>query len=55
MKYDNEKNFNHEFSKNDTVDYTALVEKKQARNKNLKIKKEYQILFKRNKRLQISF
>ena len=38
---DNEKTFNHEFSENDAVDYTALVEKKRARNKNLKIKKKY--------------
>ena len=35
----NEKIFNHEFNENDVVDYTALVEKKRARNKNLKIKK----------------
>ena len=52
---DNEKVFGHEFSENDVVDYTALVEKKRARNKNLKAKREYQILLKRNKRLQISF
>ena len=52
---DNEKTFNHEFNKKDAVDYTALVEKKRARNKNLKIKKEYQILLKKNKRLQTSF
>ena len=51
---DNEKIFSHEFSENDIVDYTALVEKKRARNKNLKIKKEYQILLKKNKRLQTS-
>ena len=38
---DNEKTFNHEFNENDAVDYTALVEKKRARNKNLKIKREY--------------
>ena len=38
---DNEKTFNHKFSENNVVDYTALVEKKQARNKNLKIKKKY--------------
>ena len=37
----NEKTFNYEFSKNDAVDYTALVKKKQAKNKNLKIKREY--------------
>ena len=48
-------NFNHEFSENDAVDYIALVEKKRARNKNLKIKREYQILLKRNKRLQTFF
>ena len=52
---DNEKIFSHEFSKNDAVDYTAFVEKKRARNKNLKIKREYQILLKKNKRLQIFF
>ena len=50
-KNDNEKIFNHEFSKNDAVDYIALVEKKRARNKNLKVKREYQILLKRNTRL----
>ena len=42
---DNKKTFNHEFSKDDAVDYIALVEKKRAQNKNLKTKKEYQILF----------
>ena len=52
---DNKKTFNHEFSENDAVDYTALVKKERARSKNLKIKREYQILLKRNKRLQISF
>ena len=51
-KDDNEKNSNHEFSENDAVDYVALVEKKRARSRNLKIKKEYQILLKKNKRLQ---
>ena len=40
-KDDNEKIFNHEFSENDTVDYTALVEKERARNKNLEAKREY--------------
>ena len=54
-KNDNKKIFNHKFSENDVVNYIALVEKKRARNKNLKIKKEYQILLKRNKRLQIFF
>ena len=54
-KNDNEKTFNCEFSENDAVDYTALVEKKRARNKNLKVKRKYQILSKRNKRLQILF
>ena len=54
-KNDNEKIFNHEFSENDAVDYIALVEKKQAQNKNLKIKREYQILLKKNKRLQTFF
>ena len=38
---DNEKIFSHEFSENDVVDYTALVEKKRARNKNLKVKRKY--------------
>ena len=52
---DNEKTFNHEFSENDAVDYIALVEKKRARSKNLKVKREYQILLKKNKRLQILF
>ena len=46
-KNDNEKTFNYEFSENDTVDYTALVEKKRARNKNLETKREYQILLKK--------
>ena len=55
MKNDNEKIFSHEFSENDAVDYTAFVEKKRAQNKNLKIKREYQILLKRNKRLQTFF
>ena len=40
-KNDNKKTFNHEFSENDAVDYTALVEKKRARSKNLKVKREY--------------
>ena len=52
---DNEKTFSHEFSENNTVDYTAFVEKKRARSKNLKAKREYQILLKKNKRLQTSF
>ena len=52
---DNEKIFSHEFSEENAVNYTALVEKKRARSKNLEIKREYQILLKRNKRLQISF
>ena len=52
---DNKKIFNYKFSENDAVDYTALVEKKRTRSKNLKIKKENQILLKRNKRLQIFF
>ena len=51
----NEKIFSHEFSENDAVDYIALVEKKRAQSKNLEIKREYQILLKKNKRLQISF
>ena len=55
MKDDNEKTFNYKFNENDAVDYIALVEKKRARNKILNAKKEYQILLKRNKRLQISF
>ena len=40
-KNDNEKNSNYEFSENDVVDYATLVEKKRARNKNLKIKRKY--------------
>ena len=51
-KNDNEKNLNHEFNEDNAVDYVALVEKKRARSKNLKIKREYQILLKKNKRLQ---
>ena len=51
---DNKKTFNYKFSKNDAVNYTTLIEKKRTRNKNLKIKRKYQILLKRNKRLQIS-
>ena len=47
MKNDNEKTFSHKFSENDAVDYIALVKKKRTRNKNLKIKKEYQILLKK--------
>ena len=54
-KNDNEKTFSHKFSENDAVDYTVLVEKKRARSKNLKVKREYQILLKRNKRLQTFF
>ena len=51
-KNDNEKNSDHEFSENDAVDYATLVEKKRARNKNLEVKRKYQILLKKNKRLQ---
>ena len=51
-KNDNEKNLNYEFSENNAVDYATLVKKKRTQNKNLKIKKEYQILLKKNKRLQ---
>ena len=51
---DNEKAFNHEFSEDDAVDYTALVEKERAQSKNLEVKREYQILLKKNKRLQTS-
>ena len=54
-KDDNEKTFNYEFSENDVVNYTALVEKKQTQSKNLKVKRKYQILLKKNKRLQIFF
>ena len=54
-KNDNEKIFSHEFSKNDTVNYIALVKKERTRNKNLKIKREYQILLKKNKKLHFSF
>ena len=52
-KNDNEENSDHKFNENDVVDYVALVEKKWARNTNLKVKREYQILLKKNKRLQI--
>ena len=38
---DNKKTFSHEFSENNAVDYIAFVKKKRARNKNLKVKKEY--------------
>ena len=38
---DNEKTFNHEFSENNVIDYIVFVERKPARNKNLKTKKEY--------------
>ena len=51
-KNNNKKNSNHEFNENDVVDYATLVKKKRTRNKNLKVKKEYQILLKKNKRLQ---
>ena len=43
-KNDNKKNSNYEFSENNVVDYIALVEKKRAQSKNLKIKRKYQIL-----------
>ena len=36
---------------NDNVDYAELVVKKRTKTKNLKVKKEYLILQKRNKRL----
>ena len=55
MKNDNEKTFSHEFSNNDVVNYIALVEMKRTRSKNLEVKRKYQILLKRNKRLQIFF
>ena len=35
---DNEKILSYKFSKNDAIDYTALVKKKRARSKNLKVK-----------------
>ena len=38
---DNEKTFNYEFSENDVINYIALVEKKRARSKNLKVKRKY--------------
>ena len=38
---DNEKTFSHELSENDVVDYTALVKKKRAQSKNLKVKRKY--------------
>ena len=40
-KNDNEKIFNYEFNENNAIDYIALVKKKRARNKNLKVKREY--------------
>ena len=40
MRNNNEKIFNHEFNENDAADYIAFIEKKRARSKNLKIKKE---------------
>ena len=52
---DNEKTFNHKFSKNNSVDYTAFVEKKRARNKNLKVKRECQILLKEIKNCRSFF
>ena len=52
-KDNNEKNSDHEFNENDVVDYATLVEKKRAQSKNLKVKRKYQILLKKNKRLQI--
>ena len=54
-KNNNKKVFSHEFSENDVIDYITFVEKKRARNKNLKVKRKYQILLKKNKRLQIFF
>ena len=48
---DIKKIFSYEFSENDAVNYIAFVEKKRARSKNLKVKRKYQILLKRNKRL----
>ena len=41
-------------SSNDNVDYVELVAKKRKKTKNLKIKKEYLILQKKNKRLRES-
>ena len=55
MGNDNEETFNHEFSKKNAVDYIALVEKDRVQSKNLTVKRKYQILSKRNKRLQIFF
>ena len=37
----NKKVLNHKFSKNETVDYTALVQKKCVQSKDLKVKKEH--------------
>ena len=34
-RYNNKKDFSHEFNENNIVDYTAFVEKKRARNKNV--------------------
>ena len=54
-KDDNKKTFSHEFNEKNAIDYTALVEKKRARSKNLKAKREYQILLKRNKDCKFLF
>ena len=54
-KDDNEKTFSHKFSENDAVDYIAFVEKKRAQSKNLKIKREYQILLKKIKDCRFLF
>ena len=52
-KDNNKKSSDHEFNENNVVDYVALVEKKRAQSRNLEIKRKYQILLKKNKRLQI--
>ena len=41
MKNNNQKTFSHKLSDNDNVNYIASIEKKRARNKNLKAKREY--------------
>ena len=59
-KFENRKNISRSddedvaTSSNDNVDYVELVAKKRKKTKNLKIKREYFILQKRNRRLRKS-
>ena len=55
MRNNNEKNLNYKFSENNAVDYITLVKKKRTQNKNLKIKREYQILLKKIKNCKFLF